>query len=99
MVFFMLFGCPTANFGPFLRILLETPYVNHCAFTIFDLKVTGSLVMRLHCQAGLMTWWSLNQEPSNSIMPYPIGHFPQSHTPQNHSPLRPLSQVRIGNFV
>ena len=54
MVFFYaLFCCPTANFGPLLIGQLDTPYVNLCVLPIFDLKVTGSLVMRFGCQAGL----------------------------------------------
>ena len=28
----LLFGCPTANFGPFSRVQHQYPDVNHCIF-------------------------------------------------------------------
>ena len=46
-IFFkLLFGCPTANFGPLSRGSLTHPMLI-AVFYIFDPKVTGSLVTRL----------------------------------------------------
>ena len=35
MLFFMLFDCPTANFGPLWSGQPLSPYVNHCFFVDF----------------------------------------------------------------
>ena len=45
--FNLLFGFPTANFGPLSRGQPKPSEVNHCVMFIFDSKVTGSLVTRL----------------------------------------------------
>ena len=45
--FYLLFGCLTANFGPLLRGQHHVPKVNHCVLSMFDAKVTRSLVTRL----------------------------------------------------
>ena len=40
----LLFGCPTANFGPFSRVQHQYPDVNHCIFYHLNWKVSGRLV-------------------------------------------------------
>ena len=46
--FYLLFGCPTANFEPFSRGQPHKTNVNHCVFfNYFDARVTGSLVTKL----------------------------------------------------
>ena len=47
--FYLLFGYTTANFGRLLRRQPHSPNVKHCILSIFDRKVTGSLVTRLDC--------------------------------------------------
>ena len=49
--FLMLFGCLPANFGPLLRGQPYSPDVNHYILSTLDLKVTGSLIIRLGPQA------------------------------------------------
>ena len=44
--FYLLFGCPTANFGALLRGQLYALNFNHCILSNFDRKVTMSLVTR-----------------------------------------------------
>ena len=43
----LLFGCPIANFWPLLRKEPHSFDVNHYVLSMFDLKVTGSLIKRL----------------------------------------------------
>ena len=44
--FYLLFGCPTANFGALLRGQLYALNFNRCVLSNFDPKVTMSLVTR-----------------------------------------------------
>ena len=53
--FQLLFGCPTANFGPLSRGQPHQPDVNHCILFLFDPKVSGTLVARLSPKARLST--------------------------------------------
>ena len=43
-LFLLLIGCPTVNFGSISRRQSHSPDVNHCVLSIFDPKVTGSVV-------------------------------------------------------
>ena len=45
--FYLWFGCPIANCGPLLRKQPHSFDVNHYVLSMFDLKVTGSLITRL----------------------------------------------------
>ena len=45
--FCLWFGCPIANCGPLLRKQPHSFDVNHYVLSMFDLKVTGSLITRL----------------------------------------------------
>ena len=38
----LLFGCPTANFGPLSRGQPQSPYVNHCVFTVSIRRLPGA---------------------------------------------------------
>lgn len=62
---FMLFGCPSANFGPLLAVHLTYSMIITISFN-FNQKVTRSLSMRL----GQCIWptgkWSLNYKSSSS---------------------------------
>ena len=42
----LLFCCPTTNFGPLSRGQPHSLDVNHCVSNVFELKVSGSLLMR-----------------------------------------------------
>ena len=66
-VFYMLFGCPTANFGSLPRGQPHELDVNHCVSdNSFDPRVTGRLVTRFGPKTLRSTQWCLNQEPSDS---------------------------------
>ena len=62
-VFYLICGCPTANFVLLLR---GQP---HCVliidfFSSFDLKVTGNLVTRFVPKGQPSVQWGLKQEPT-----------------------------------
>ena len=42
--FFLLFGCPTANFGPLSRWRPHLSDVNHCVLSVVYAKATGNVV-------------------------------------------------------
>ena len=62
--YYLLFGCPTANFKPLLG--KQSPH---------PMKVTRSLVTKLVTKSWLCTLSSLKKEPSDSIATLkPLGH-------------------------
>ena len=45
-IYYLLFGCPTVYFGPLTRGRGQphSPDINHCVLSIFDPKVTESVM-------------------------------------------------------
>ena len=43
-VFYLLFGCHTANYGPLLREQPHSPYVNHCVIQVSDQRPPRALL-------------------------------------------------------
>ena len=69
--FYLLFGCPTANFGSLSRVQHHSPNVNHCLLSMFDPKVTNCNEIR-------------SQSPIKHLVGFKPGTFPSINKALTH---------------
>ena len=66
-LFYLLFPCLKANSWILSRGYLLAPSFNLCVLSVFDLRITWSLVTRLSLKVQTSSQWCFNRIPFNSI--------------------------------